>query len=132
MDRFDDEIETLLKDVIGAAIEVHRLLGPGHPENVYGSALAAEFLLRGIPFEREHPYAVVYKEERVGEGRLDFWVGKRLVVEIKAVESLSDAHIGQVVAYLSQKGEPLGLLINFNVSVLKNGGIRRVIRSKLR
>ena len=132
MDRFDDEIESLLQSVVGAAIEVHRLLGPGHPERVYSSALAREMLLRDIPFEQEYPYAVIYKQEAVGEGRLDFWVGGRLVVEIKATDGLSDAHVSQVVAYLSQMREPLGLLLNFNVSVLKNGGIRRVILSKSR
>lgn len=128
MDLFDPEIEALIKDVIGAAIEVHRHLGPGHPENVYANALEYEFELRSIQNDREHHYRVMYKDRDVGEGRIDFWVGKRLTVELKAVEELADVHTGQVVAYLSQKDEPVGLLINFNVPILKEG-LRRVIRS---
>ncbi|MCA8915454.1 MAG: GxxExxY protein [Planctomycetes bacterium] len=129
MDRFDDEIEQLAEAVIGAAIEVHRHLGPGHPESVYCSALEYEFELRSIGNQREHHYRVRYKGKDVGEGRLDFWVGKRLTVEVKAVEELSPVHSGQVVAYLSQKDEPVGLLINFNVPVLRRG-LRRIVRSK--
>lgn len=129
MDRFDDEIERLAEAVIGAAIEVHRHLGPGHPESVYCNALGHELELRGIPAIREHFYRVKHKDLDVGEGRIEFWVGNRLTVEIKAIEGLLPVHIGQVVAYLSQKGEPVGLLINFNVSVLKNG-LKRVVRSK--
>lgn len=131
MDRFDEEIEALAEAVIGAAIEVHRHLGPGHPENVYCNALQYEMELRGIPAQREHHYRVTYKDRDVGEGRLDFWVGDRLTVEIKSVEELSPTHTGQVVAYLSQKNEPIGLLINFNVALLKRG-LKRVIRSKSR
>lgn len=129
MDRFDDEIEQLANSVIGAAIEVHRHLGPGHPESVYCNALDHEFELRGITAAREHFYRVMYRDRDVGEGRIDFWVGDRLTVEVKAVEGLLPLHTGQVIAYLSQKGEPVGLRINFNVTVLKNG-LKRVIRSK--
>lgn len=129
MDKFDDEIEQLASAVIGAAIEVHKHLGPGHPESVYCNALSYEFELRGLMHAREHHYRVTYKNREVGEGRIDFWVGNRLTVEIKAVEGLLPLHTGQVVAYLSQKNEPVGLLINFNVTVLKNG-LKRVIRSK--
>lgn len=129
MDRFDDEIETLVEAVIGAAIEVHRHLGPGHPENVYCNALSVEFGFRSIPFAREHHYRVNYKDHDVGEGRIDFWVGNRLTLEIKAIDTLTDVHVGQVVAYLSQKKEPIGLLINFNVAVLKRG-LKRIIRSR--
>lgn len=128
MDRFDDEIEHLAEAVIGAAIEVHRHLGPGHPESVYCNAIEYEFELRGIIHSREQHYRVVYKDRNVGEGRVDFWVGERLTVEIKATEALADVHVGQVLAYLSQKHEPVGLLINFNVAVLKKG-LKRVIRS---
>lgn len=128
-DRFDEGLESLAEAVIGAAIEVHRHLGPGHPESVYCNALQYEFELRGIGNQREHHYRVMYKGKDVGEGRIDFWVGDRLTVEVKAVEELSPTHTGQVVAYLSQKNEPIGLLINFNVSLLKRG-LKRVIRSK--
>lgn len=132
MDRFDEEIERLAFEVIGAAIEVHRHLGPGHPENVYCNALSIEFNLRGIPFEREYYYAVVYKEEIVGEGRIDFFVGKRLAVEIKAIEEVLQTHRGRTSNYITFLKEPLGLLINFNVLVLKDKGINRVIQSMFR
>lgn len=131
MDRFDDEIEALANLVIGSAIEVHRHQEPGHPESVYCNALEIELGLRDISHRREHHYCVRYKEHDVGEGRIDFWVGERLTVEIKAVEDLTDTHTGQVVAYMSQKKEPLGLLINFNVAILKKG-LNRVILSRNR
>ncbi|MCC6572689.1 MAG: GxxExxY protein [Planctomycetes bacterium] len=129
MDRFDDEIEKLAADVIGAAIEVHRHLGPGHAEAFYAKAMEIELGLRGIPFEREHRFEVGYKDRKLGEGRIDFWVGKRLSTELKAVKGIDDSHIQQVVFYLSNKKEPLGLVINFNVGLLKNG-IRRVVQTK--
>jgi GxxExxY protein len=129
MDRFDDEIEALVAAVIGAAIEVHRHLGPGHPENVYCNALEVEFGLRTIKHAREPHSRVNYKDHDVGEGRIEFWLGNRRTLEVKAIETLTDVHVGQVVAYLSQKKEPVGLLINFNVIVLKKG-LKRVIRSQ--
>jgi len=132
MDRFDDEIEKLAYEVIGAAIEVHRHLGMGHPESAYCNALARELDARGIPYEREHRYTISYKGTVVGEGRLDFFVGRRLTVEIKAVESVVDAHRGRTGNYLAAMKEPLGLLINFNVSVLKDKGISRVVKSEFR
>jgi GxxExxY protein len=73
MDVFDDEIEQLAREVIGAAIEVHRHLGPGHPESAYCNALAIEFDLRGTSYEREYAYAIVFKDQVVGQGRLDFF-----------------------------------------------------------
>ncbi len=132
MDRFDDEIERLAYEVIGAAIEVHRHMGMGHPESAYANALALEFDLRGIPYEREYHYALAYKGETVGEGRLDFFVGKRLTVELKAVEAISDAHRGRTTNYLCAVKEPLGLLINFNVLMLKDKGIFRIVQSVFR
>ena len=132
MDRFDDEIEQLSYDVIGAAIEVHRHLGPGHPESVYANALEHEFKLRNIPYEREYHYAIDYKGMTPGTGRVDFFVGARLAVEIKAVEGISDAHLGRTSNYITHLKEPLGLLINFNVLTLKGNGIKRVIQSLFR
>ena len=114
--------------VIGAAIEVHRVLGPGYLENVYEEALAVELNLRGIPFERQKTMAVDYKGHAVGEGRLDLLVDSRLVVELKAVESLVPIHTAQVISYLKAVWLPLGLLINFNVPLLKTG-IKRIILS---
>lgn len=129
MDRFDDEIERLVERVIGCAIEVHRKLGPGLPEVVYGNALEIVFRREGIPYEREHRFQVFFDDEPVGQGRMDFWIANRLVLEDKAKKALDATDIAQVVGYLSHKKEPVGLLLNFNVAVLKNG-IRRVVRSK--
>ncbi len=114
--------------VIGAAIEVHRHLGPGYLEAVYDAALAIELRLRDIPFERQVAVPVLYKGYDLGEGRLDLLVGKELLVELKAVENLAPIHRAQVLSYLKATGLHLGLLINFNVPVLKSG-IRRIVRS---
>lgn len=129
MDRFDDEIESLIDRVIGCAIEVHRHLKPGYPENVFANAFELELLRVAIPFEREHRFEVQYKGEKVGEGRIDFWVGGRLVVEIKATSGIDLAHVAQVVGYLAQKNEPVGLILNFNAATMKQG-IRRVVRTR--
>jgi len=118
------ELDRLANAVIGAAIEVHRVLGP-----VYEEALAVELELRGIPFARQIPAAVDYKGHAVGEGRLDLLVGGKLVVELKAVEALAPIHSAQVISYLKATGHELGLLINFNVALLKEG-IRRIVLSK--
>ncbi len=123
-----EDIDRLAHDVIGAAIEVHRNLGPGFLESVYEEALCVELGLRGIEFERQLSHGIDYKGHRVGEGRLDLVIGKRLIVELKAVESLAPIHTAQVISYLKATGCQLALLINFNVSVLKEG-IRRVILS---
>lgn len=131
MDRFDDEIEQLAAAVIGAAIEVHLILGPGHPEAAYCNALAIESGLRGLQFEREYRYAIVFKDNIVGEGRLDFFFGRRLTVEIKSVQAVIERHIGRTGNYLASVKEPLGLLLNFDVPMMKDG-IHRVIRSMFR
>jgi GxxExxY protein len=114
--------------VIGAALEVHRSLGPGFLESVYEEALCIELGLREIAFQRQVPVAVEYKGHAVGEGRLDLLVAGRLVVELKAVESILPVHQAQVISYLKATGHQLGLLINFNVPVLKSG-IKRIILS---
>lgn len=124
----EEELDELAHAVIGAAIAVHRHLGPGYLEKLYEQGLAIEFRLRGIAFERQKPVAVSYKGEKIGEGQLDFLVGGQLLVELKAVDSLAPIHKAQVVSYLKATGLRLGLLINFNVPVLKNG-LQRVILS---
>jgi GxxExxY protein len=123
------EIDALAKEVVDAAVEVHRILGPGYLESVYEDALAIEMELRGIPFERQKSVNVLYKETSVGEGRLDLLVGGKLVVELKAVESLVPIHTAQVISYLKTIGQPVGLLLNFNASLLKQG-IKRVVYTK--
>jgi GxxExxY protein len=114
--------------VIGAAIEVHRVLGPGFLESVYQEALCVELRLRGISFRPQPVVAVNYKGQLVGEGRLDLLVANTLIVELKAVENLAPIHEAQVLSYLKMTNHPLALLINFNVPILKNG-IRRIILS---
>lgn len=120
--------DNLAREVIGAAIEVHRHLGPGFLETVYQEALAVELGLRKIPFIEQHPVVVVYKGTKVGDGRTDFYISNELVVEIKAVEKLAAVHTAQVISYLKALDRSLGLLINFKVAVLKDG-IRRVVLS---
>ena len=124
------ELDALATAVIGAAIEVHRVLGPGYLESVYEEALSAEFGLNGIAFDRQKPFSLDYKSQKVGEGRMDFLVGGRLVVEIKAVEKLMPIHRAQVMSYLKATKGRLGLLINFNESILRDG-IRRIIWSEI-
>jgi GxxExxY protein len=126
--KVDDETERLATEVIGAAIEVHTILGPSLPEVAYRKALARELMLRGIACTCEHVVPIIYKGELVAEGRADILVCGRLVIELKVVEALNDVHRAQVLAYLAALKLELGLLINFNVSYLKDG-IKRVIRT---
>ena len=120
------ELNETTSAVIGAALEVHRVLGPGFVENVYEEAMAIELGLRGICFSRQTPIAVSYKEQPVGEGRVDLFVDKSLVVELKAVEKLLPVHQAQLMSYLKASGCHLGLLINFHERLLRDG-IRRVV-----
>ena len=124
----DTNTDELAKAVIDAAIEVHRILGPGYLESVYEEALAVELDLRNIPFERQKSVAVDYKGQSVGEGRLDLLVGGCLIVELKAADALAPIHTAQVISYLKATRLPLGLVINFNVPVLKDG-VKRIILS---
>ena len=121
-------VETIAKRVIGAAIEVHRVLGPGLLESHYQKALSHELTLRGVPHVREAEYDVLYKGEPIGKAFFDFLIEDRLIVELKAVETLSDLHRSQVITYLRLRDMPLALLINYNVSLLRDG-IRRVINT---
>jgi len=119
--------DDLTRDIIGAAIEVHKLLGPGLLESAYEECLAREFVLRGIRFERQKPAPVVYKDVKLECGyRMDFLVDGRVVVELKAVEALAPVHEAIVLTYLRLSGCRVGLLINFNVRLLTEG-IRRFI-----
>ena len=122
------ELDELAPKVIGAAIEVHRHLGSGYLESVYEEAVAIECGLRDIPFERQVPVSLDYKGHKVGEGRLDFLIGKKLLVELKAVETLILVHKAQAISYLKATGLHLALLINFNVLVLR-AGIQRIVLS---
>lgn len=121
------EQDDVVYRTIGAAIEVHKLLGPGFLESVYEEALCIELTLSKLHFERQKPISVSYKGQPVGESRLDLLIERRLIVELKAVESLMPIHQAQIMSYLRATRLQLGLLINFNVTVLRNGGLKRVI-----
>ena len=126
--RADAETEALATEAIGAAIEVHRHMGPGLPEISYRKALSHELTLRGIPHECEFPVPIEYKGVNVGEGRVDILVGRRLVLEIKVVEVLTAVHRGQTLTYLQALKLQLGVLLNFNVTIMRDG-IKRVINT---
>lgn len=117
----DPELNRMTNAIIGAAIEVHRRLGPGHLENVYREALAIEFEVRGIPFSKEHPIELTYRNRPIGKGRLDFLCFGQVIVELKAVEQISPVHKAQVISYVKITGHRLALLINFNVQALRQG-----------
>jgi len=122
------EIDELAQKVIGAALEVHRALGPGYQESIYEEALAFELTRMGVDFERQRTFRVDYKGHIVGEGRIDLLVDGKLVVELKAIEKLQPVHKAQVISYLMATACQIGLLINFNESLLRSG-IQRVIFS---
>ena len=122
------ELNRVTSDVIGAAIEVHRQLGPGLLESSYRECLCRELVLRSIPFEREKPLPLTYKGIHLGCGyRLDLLVSGSIVVEVKSVEVLAPIHDAQLITYLRIGGCRVGLLINFNVAVLKSGIHRRIL-----
>jgi GxxExxY protein len=123
----NDEVNRLAHEVIGAAIEVHQSLGPGFLESAYELALSVELGLRAIPFARQVLVDLAYKGEAIGQARLDVLVGGRLVLELKATDSVLPLHLAQLRSYLRATGCELGLLINFNVPRLREGGIRRVL-----
>jgi GxxExxY protein len=120
-------MKEITQKIIGAAIEVHKTIGPGLLESAYEECLAHEMRIRGLNFERQVQLPVAYKGVTLDCGyRLDFLVEKAVVVELKAVESLQPIHEAQVLTYLKLGGWTVGLLINFNVSVLRDG-IKRVV-----
>jgi GxxExxY protein len=128
-ERTVDLIEGELTDlIIGAAIEVHKALGPGLLESVYEPCLCRELQLRGLRFERQLDIPAEYKGVKLGCGyRLDILVEGKVIVEVKSVETLLPVHEAQLLTYLRLVGKRVGLLINFNVPVLKKGIIRRVL-----
>lgn len=127
--REDKMVELLYKDltyaVIGAAMEVHTILGPGFLESVYQAALARELTLRGIPFVQQVHLPVYYKEVLTGEYIADFVVDGKLIIEIKAVSRMNSAHTAQAMHYLAATGHRLALLINFGSGSLEH---RRIIK----
>ena len=124
----DSHINHLTYEVIGAAIEIHRKLGPGLLESAYRKCLCRELFLRGIRFKNEHPLPLEYKGIRLECGyRVDILVDGLVVVEVKSVEALAPIHDAQLLTYLRLGGWRLGLLINFNVEILKNGIHRKIL-----
>jgi GxxExxY protein len=123
-----DDVELLASQVIGAAIEVHKELGPGMPERSYLLALCHELELRRLPFAYEVPVLIVYKGKEVGEARVDLLIAEKLVIELKSVEAIAPVHKAQCLRYVRLLNLRLGLVINFNVERLADG-IKRVVSS---
>ena len=122
-----DELDALTGKVIGLAIEVHRTLGPGLLETAYQQCLAYELSHADIPFEMEKPIPVRYKNTHIDCAfRADFVIDNRIILELKAVDKILPIHEAQLLTYLKLTKLHLGLIINFNVRVLKNG-IKRMI-----
>lgn len=121
------ELNKITEQIIGAALEVHKILGPGLMESAYEECLCHELGLRTIPFDRQLALPVAYKNARLDCGyRLDLLVAKAVVIELKAVERVEPIHQAQLLTYLKLGHWQVGLLINFNVSVLKSG-IKRMV-----
>ncbi len=120
------DLDQLAERVIGLAIEAHRHLGPGLLESVYEAALAQEFSASGLSFERQKLLPVIYKNQGIGEFRADFVVSNALLLELKSVERHDPLFEAQVLTYLKISGLQLGLLLNFNTRLLKDG-IKRLI-----
>ncbi len=114
--------DPLTHDIIGAAIAVHRHLGPGLLESAYQTCLAAELRYRGLDFQEQVALAVDYRSVRVEAAyRMDFVVGERVVVELKAVSEVTPVHRAQMLTYLRLSGRPRGLLLNFHTALLRDG-----------
>ena len=121
------DINEISKMIIGFAIEVHKKLGPGLLESAYQECLYYELKKADLKVEKEKPMPIVYKEVKLDHGyRIDILVENNIVIELKSVEALTDVHFAQVLTYLKLGEYKLGLLINFNVKLLKNG-IKRII-----
>jgi GxxExxY protein len=119
----------LTERIIGVCIEIHRSLGPGLLESAYEECLCHELSTGGISFERQKPLPVLYKNVQLDCGyRLDLVVEEKVIIELKTVESLLPIHEAQLLTYLKLSGLTLGLLINFNVAMLKHG-IKRIVNN---
>jgi GxxExxY protein len=122
-----DRLDAITRKIIGAAIEVHKRLGPGLLESAYATCLAFELRHVGVKVEEQKPLPVIYRDVKLDCGyRLDLVVEDSVVIEIKAVERLAPIHDAQLLSYLRLSGMRVGLLINFHVQVLKNG-LRRIV-----
>lgn len=125
------EINKLTSEIIGSAIEVHRILGPGLLESAYEECLCRELALRNISFERQLQLPIEYKGVKLDCGyRVDLLVARNIVIEIKSVESLLPIHQAQTLTYMRLGNWQVGLLINFNIHLLKQG-IKRLLNGTL-
>jgi len=123
-----EKVNRLTEIVIGSAIDVQRVLGPGLLESTYEMCLCRELALRGVPFERQKAIPVIYKGVKLDCGyRADLIVDERLFLEIKVIDQTSAIHDAQLLSYLKLSGLEVGLLINFNVRLLRHGIHRKVI-----
>ncbi len=117
----------LSKIIIGKAIDIHKTLGPGLLESAYKECLFYELNASGLYVEREKPMPIVYKEVKLDHGyRIDLLIENKVVIELKTVDAISDVHVAQILTYLKFGRYKLGLLMNFNVTLLKDG-LRRFI-----
>ena len=124
------EINSLTSKIIGLAIEVHKNLGPGLLEKTYEECLCIELENNGLKYECQKLVPIIYKGKEIKDAyRMDILVENRVIVELKAVEKIDKVHKAQLLTYLKLSNKEIGLLINFNVSILKDG-IHRVINSK--
>ena len=121
-----DDIEHMIERTIGCCIAVHRALGPGLLESIYVRAVCLELAYMGIPYEREKQIAVTYRDELLCYQRIDIVVAAQIVLEIKSVERLNPVYHAQILNYLRLSQLRAGLLINFNVPVLKDG-MKRIV-----
>lgn len=122
-----EQLDLITKEIIGAAIEVHRRLGPGLLESAYEACLVFELRERGLKIEQQKPLPVIYRDVKLDCGyRLDLVVEDSVIVEIKAIEQLLPVHDAQLLSYLRLSNKNVGLLINFHVRLLKNG-IKRIV-----
>jgi GxxExxY protein len=125
------DVNKTTEPIIGAAIEVHRHLGPGLLESAYEECLCEELLLRKIPFKRQMALPVIYKTKKLDIGYpIDLLANDEVVVELKTVESILPIHEAQTLTYMKLGGWQVGLILNFNVTVLKNGIKRLVYKLK--
>jgi GxxExxY protein len=122
-----EELNQITQSIIGAALEVHKNLGPGLLESAYEACTVFELIQRGLKIEAQKPLPLIYKQVMLDCGyRLDILVEEKVIVEVKTVEKLLPIHEVQLVSYLKLTGCKVGLLINFNVKVLTDGIIRKV------
>lgn len=123
-----EDVNELSRVIMGAAIEVHRTIGPGLLESAYRDCLAHELRLRGVEVEVERPLALDYKGLVVPEAyRADLLVGNKVIVELKCASALAPEHEAQLLTYLSVSGCPLGMLFNFHAAKIRDGFLRRAL-----